>query len=70
VRDQGRRNVSHGCPNVSVADAGWFSGHFDRGDIVEVHNAGSRLEAGVGFADWNSSWADWQAGFARVWPAA
>ena len=68
VRDQGRRNVSHGCLNVSVADAGWFFEHFGRGDVVEVQNAGSRLEVGDGFSDWNADWADWQAGSALVRP--
>ena len=70
VRDQGRRNVSHGCLNVSVADAGWFFEHFGRGDVVEVQNAGGRLEVGDGFSDWNASWADWTAGSALVPPAA
>lgn len=69
VRDQGRRNVSHGCSNVSVADAGWFYEHFGRGDVVEVRNAGRRLEVGDGFSDWNSSWAEWQAGSALARPA-
>ena len=64
VGDQGRRNVSHGCLNVSVADAGWFYENFGRGDVVEVTNGGSRLEVTDGFGDWNASWADWQAGSA------
>ncbi len=70
VRDQGRRNVSHGCLNVSVADAGWFYEHFGRGDVVEVRNAGRQLRVGDGFSDWNSSWADWQAGSALARQAA
>jgi len=70
VGDQGRRNVSHGCLNVSVADAGWFYSNFGRGDVVEVVNAGPRLDVGDGFGDWNQSWADWQAGSALAAPAA
>jgi lipoprotein-anchoring transpeptidase ErfK/SrfK len=70
VRDQGRRNVSHGCLNVSVADAGWFFENFGRGDVVQVQNAGGRLEVGDGFSDWNASWAEWQAGSALVRQAA
>ncbi|WP_222193396.1 L,D-transpeptidase [Modestobacter italicus] len=64
VGDQGRRNVSHGCLNVSVADAGWFYTHFGRGDVVEVTGAGARLQTTDGFGDWNADWAQWQAGSA------
>jgi lipoprotein-anchoring transpeptidase ErfK/SrfK len=64
VRDQGRRNVSHGCLNVSTANAGWFYDNFGRGDVVEVANAGPALEVWDGYGDWNESWADWQAGSA------
>jgi lipoprotein-anchoring transpeptidase ErfK/SrfK len=70
VRDQGRRNVSHGCLNVSVADAGWFYEHFGRGDLVEVRNAGRPLRVGDGFSDWNSSWDEWLAGSALPRPTA
>jgi lipoprotein-anchoring transpeptidase ErfK/SrfK len=64
VRDQGRRNVSHGCLNVSVADARWFYENFGRGDVVEVANAGPALQTWDGYGDWNAGWADWQAGSA------
>ena len=64
VGQQGRRNVSHGCLNVSTANAGWFYDNFGRGDVVEVADAGPRLEVWDGFGDWNESWADWQAGSA------
>jgi len=64
VGDQGRRNVSHGCLNVSVADAGWFYENFGRGDVVQVTDAGPPLEVWDGFGDWNASWAEWQAGSA------
>ena len=64
VRDQGRRNVSHGCLNVSTANAGWFYDNFGRGDVV----AGDRRRPGAGgrdgYGDWNESWADWRAGSA------
>jgi hypothetical protein len=69
VRDQGRRNVSHGCLNVSTADAGWFFDNFGRGDVVEVTHAGPPLEVWDGFGDWNESWADWLAGSALAPPA-
>ena len=64
VGDQGRRNVSHGCLNVSVANAGWFYENFGRGDVVQVANAGPALEVWDGYGDWNASWEDWTAGSA------
>jgi lipoprotein-anchoring transpeptidase ErfK/SrfK len=70
VGDQGRRNVSHGCLNVSTANAGWFYDNFGRGDVVEVANAGPALEVGDGFGDWNSSWTEWQAGSALAHPVS
>ena len=69
VGQQGRRNVSHGCLNVSTADAGWFYDNFGRGDVVEVADAGPALQVWDGFGDWNSSWVDWQAGSALARPA-
>lgn len=60
--DQGRRDVSHGCLNVSTADAGWFSAESGRGDVVQVAGAGSQLHATDGFGDWNTSWDEWVAG--------
>lgn len=64
VPDQGIRNVSHGCLNVSTDDAQWFYENFGRGDIVEVSGTGVPLAPTDGFGDWNISWADWQAGSA------
>ena len=64
VGSQGRRNVSHGCLNVSTADAGWFFEHFGRGDVVRVEKAGPALQVWDGFGDWNTSWDEWRAGSA------
>ena len=64
VAQQGSRNVSHGCLNVSTADAGWFYENFGRGDVVQVSGAGGPLQVWDGFGDWNESWADWTAGSA------
>ena len=69
VADQGRRNVSHGCLNVSTADAAWFYANFGRGDVLQVANAGPALQVWDGFGDWNESWSDWQAGSALAVPA-
>jgi lipoprotein-anchoring transpeptidase ErfK/SrfK len=64
VGQQGYRNVSHGCLNVSTANAGWFYANFGRGDVVEVSNAGPRLAETDGFGDWNVGWDEWVAGSA------
>jgi lipoprotein-anchoring transpeptidase ErfK/SrfK len=70
VGDQGRRNVSHGCLNVSTANASWFYDNFGRGDVVQVTNAGPAMEIWDGFGDWNAGWADWQAGSALAHPVS
>lgn len=65
VRDQGVRNVSHGCVNLSPADAHWFFGLARRGDVVRVDHAAQGPAAGdAGGLDWNSSFAVWQQGSA------
>jgi len=53
VGSQGRRNVSHGCVNASVADATWFFKYSQLGDVVEVKNTPAKLELTNGFGDWN-----------------
>lgn len=60
VRDQGVRNVSHGCVNLSPADAEWFFGIAKRGDVVNVINAAAKpVLWDAGMADWNMTYADW-----------
>jgi lipoprotein-anchoring transpeptidase ErfK/SrfK len=57
---QGNRNVSHGCVNLSTADARWFYGFSRPGDLVEVVGTGrqpSTTDAGT--ADWNVPWEQW-----------
>jgi lipoprotein-anchoring transpeptidase ErfK/SrfK len=60
VRDQGVRNVSHGCVNISPADAAWFFDLVKRGDIVNIVHAsvGPRL-SDPGMSDWNVPFVDW-----------
>jgi lipoprotein-anchoring transpeptidase ErfK/SrfK len=63
VRVQGRRNVSHGCVNTSVADAKWFYYHSQLGDPVDIiHAVVKPVLWDAGMADWNYSWATWQQG--------
>lgn len=52
VADQGRRNVSHGCPNLSPANAQWFYDNFGSGDPVVVKNSVGVYEENDGAQDW------------------
>ena len=61
--DQGERNVSHGCINVSPADAQWFFNFTRRGDVVNVVNSPAPPKlTDPGMADWNIPWDQWKAG--------
>lgn len=54
LADQGHRNVSHGCLNVSTEDGRWFYENVGRGDAVIVKNtAGGVLSGADGLGDWN-----------------
>ncbi|RAV10083.1 hypothetical protein DQP55_16070 [Mycolicibacterium sp. GF69] len=67
VSSQGRANVSHGCLNVSPANAIWFYENTKRGDIVEVVNTvGPTLSGTDGLGDWNIPWEQWRAGNANL----
>jgi lipoprotein-anchoring transpeptidase ErfK/SrfK len=60
VPQQGKTDTSHGCLNVSPADAYWFYDFSVPGDIVDVRNTGRTLaEWNSGY--WNVSWASWVA---------
>ncbi len=61
---QGRRNVSHGCVNVSMALAGWLFNQTMLGDPVTVKGTEVKLQNGNGWTDWNMSWADYVKGSA------
>jgi lipoprotein-anchoring transpeptidase ErfK/SrfK len=67
VGSQGVANVSHGCLNVSPANARWFYDNTKRGDIVEVVNTvGATLPGTDGLGDWNIPWSQWKAGNGNV----
>ena len=62
VGSQGIRNVSHGCINLSTADATWFYGFSQPGDIVDVvHSGVPPLLSDPGTSEWNLTWAQWTA---------
>jgi lipoprotein-anchoring transpeptidase ErfK/SrfK len=71
VADQGNTNVSHGCVNLSTANAEWFYNWSLRGDVIDVFN-GVRppLPYDPGTADWNMSWKQWVKGGAAPSAAA
>ncbi len=67
VGSQGVANVSHGCINVSPANARWFYDNTKRGDIVTVVNTvGPTLSGTDGLGDWNIPWDQWKAGNANL----
>jgi lipoprotein-anchoring transpeptidase ErfK/SrfK len=53
VADQGLRNVSHGCINISPSNANWFYDNFGVGDPIVVTNS-------VGLYAQNDGGQDWQ----------
>ncbi len=65
VKDQGVRNVSHGCININPAAGQWFYDNFSFGDIVQVVGTKSQLKPDDGFGDWNIPWNEWLAGSVR-----
>jgi lipoprotein-anchoring transpeptidase ErfK/SrfK len=56
VADQGKRNVSHGCVNVSTANGQWVYTWTKVGDPVIVKGTERQLPEGNGWTAWNLSW--------------
>ena len=52
VGDQGKRNVSHGCINLSPANAQWFYDNFGSGDPVVIKNSVGLYNQPDGASDW------------------
>jgi lipoprotein-anchoring transpeptidase ErfK/SrfK len=52
VADQGNRNASHGCINISPADAQWFYDNFGIGDPIVVTNSVGSYTQNDGGQDW------------------
>ena len=59
VYAQGHSNVSHGCINLSPANAQWIYNNFRLGDVVVVKNTPKQLPLDDGLGDWNVPWAQW-----------
>lgn len=63
VGAQGYSNTSHGCLNLSPADARWVYENVKRGDITIVKNTvGGTLSGVDGLGDWNIPWEQWKVG--------
>ena len=52
VADQGKRNVSHGCINLSPDNAKWFYDNFGSGDPVVLKNSVGTYTKNDGSQDW------------------
>jgi lipoprotein-anchoring transpeptidase ErfK/SrfK len=52
VADQGKRNVSHGCINISPSNAKWFYDNFGIGDPIVVTNSVGSYTQNDGGQDW------------------
>lgn len=53
VDDQGKRDVSHGCINISPSNAKWFFDNFGPGDPIVVKNSsGGSYKKNDGSSDW------------------
>ena len=64
VADQGRRNVSHGCVNMSMANAKWLFKLTRQGDPITVKGTEVKLKNGNGWTDWSLSWDEYVKGSA------
>jgi lipoprotein-anchoring transpeptidase ErfK/SrfK len=60
----GTENLSHGCTNLSPADAEWYYGFAQIGDPVTWTHTGTSqvIPVGDGWGDWNLDWATWSQG--------
>jgi lipoprotein-anchoring transpeptidase ErfK/SrfK len=70
VGDQGRRNVSHGCVNISYQNAAWLFGVAKVGDPVTVRGTEVQIVNGNGWTAWNLPWEQYVQGSALPVPAA
>ena len=52
VADQGKRNVSHGCINISPENAQWFYDNFGSGDPIVIKNSVGTYSKPDGASDW------------------
>jgi lipoprotein-anchoring transpeptidase ErfK/SrfK len=61
VGAQGSANVSHGCVNMSPANAKWMFENSKVGDVVDFTGSGRRFEPHEGIGVWMYDFAGWKA---------
>ncbi|GAA2383070.1 Ig-like domain-containing protein [Nonomuraea africana] len=59
VGSQGHANVSHGCVNVSPANAAWFIKNTLIGDPIVITGSPRKLEPTNGWGHWQEDWKQW-----------
>lgn len=60
VAQQGSSNVSHGCVNLAPANAQWFFGISQPGDVVSITGTPVPLTAkDTDVSDWTIPWSQW-----------
>jgi lipoprotein-anchoring transpeptidase ErfK/SrfK len=64
VASQGKTDVSHGCTNISTANAQWLYENSHVGDPVTVEHTKRKLSWGDGWTDWNVGWDTYLKGSA------
>ncbi|UWP87547.1 L,D-transpeptidase [Dactylosporangium fulvum] len=64
VQHQGKRNVSHGCTNLSEANAKWLWQQTLIGDPVIIRDTEEHVKWGNGWTDWDISWEQYVKGSA------
>jgi hypothetical protein len=69
VAQQGRTNVSHGCVNMSMANAQWLFSQTMIGDPITVKGTERTLQNGNGWTDWTLSWDEYVKGSAIPYEA-
>ncbi|WP_432842153.1 L,D-transpeptidase [Dactylosporangium sp. CA-092794] len=59
----GQRSTSHGCTNLTEANAKAYFDFAQVGDVVSYTNTGGpTMPTWDGYGDWNVAWSTWQAG--------
>jgi lipoprotein-anchoring transpeptidase ErfK/SrfK len=64
VTQQGHTNVSHGCVNMSDANAEFVFNNVLIGDPITIKGTEVKLEWGNGFTDWDRPWEEYIKGSA------
>ncbi|WP_157545769.1 L,D-transpeptidase [Hamadaea tsunoensis] len=64
VSDQGKRNVSHGCVNMSLANAQWLFSQTLIGSPLTVKGTARALQWNNGWTDWDRPWDEYVKGSA------